>query len=188
MGEGDRPGLIAEVGELVTEVAHVASTLDESPSEYPWEQVVTLLDSAESIDDLWVMEAASERFVAAAKEVLAEIRRRMASDVGEFGAVRMGNTLYRVGKKRDRKIIVGQDKALLAWLGDDLASAVPASAVRITAVRAVAEKRDLEVKTVEDTFYFWDEDPDEPFALVRVHEASPSIPQYFATMTHGDRR
>jgi hypothetical protein len=120
--------------------------------------------------------------------VLAEIRRRMATDVGEFGAVRMGATLYRVGKKRDRKIIDGQDKALLDWLGDDLASAVPASAVRITAVRAVAEKRDLEVKTVEDTFYFWDEDPNEPHALLRIHEASSSIPKYFATMSHGDRR
>lgn len=184
MGEGDRQGLIEEIGYFIAEEVARFSLTDV----YEWSEERTVLDSAEGIDDLWVMEAASERLVAASKEVLYEIRRRMATDVAELGAVRMGTTLYRVGRKRERKIIDGQEKPLLAWLGDDLKDAVPASAVRITAVRAIAERRDILPEVVEGTFYFWDEDPNEPHALLRIHEASSSIPKYFAAMSHGDRR
>jgi hypothetical protein len=187
MGEGDRPGLTDELGELVIEIAHTRMNADPEKA-YPWAEVPTLLDSAESVDDLWVMEATAERIIAAGRDVLTEIRKRMASDVAEFGAIRLGATLYRVGKKGSREIIEGQEKPLLAWLAEDLKDAVPASAVRITAVRAVAEKRDLDAKVVEATFYFWDEDPDELHALLRIHEGSSSIPQYFAKMSHGDRR
>ncbi len=181
MGEGDRPGLKRELAEIILEVAEV------DHDEFPWSnEGVWLFDSAEDIDDLWVMEAAAERLIAAAKEVLYEIRRRMATDVAEFGAVRLGDTLYRVGKKGSREIIVGQEQPLLDWVGDDLRTSVPATAVRITAVRAIAERRGLDAEVVEDTFYFWDSDPSEPYSLIRVYETK--APKYFAAMTHGDRR
>ncbi len=181
MGEGDRPGLKAEMNALIREVAETDGT-------FGWDDLlyIVLLDSAEGIDDLWIMESAAEQLIAAGKDVLAEIRRRMATDVAEFGPVRLGDTLYRFGNKWERKIIDGQDKMLLDWLGDDLKTAVPASAVRITAVRAIAEKRDLDAKVVEDTFYVIETDPDEPHELQRVWGSR--LPKYFATMKHGDRR
>ena len=181
MGEGDRPGLKAQVASLILEVAEANGT-------YGWDDLVMtpFLDSAEGIDDLWVMEAAAERLIAAGKEVLAEIRRRMASDVAELGAVRLGDTLYRVGKKGERKVIDGQEKPLMEWLGPDLKDAVNAGDVKITAVRAIAERRNQTAKAVEDTFYWWDSDPDEPYTLIRIYETK--APKYFAAMSHGDRR
>ena len=82
MGEGDRPGLKRLLGELVLEIAD-----RDDPASFPWEALYTLVDSVEGIDDLWVMEAAAERLIAGAKEVLYEIRRRMATDIGEFGPI-----------------------------------------------------------------------------------------------------
>ncbi len=177
MGEGDRPGLKREMVEVILDVADIGMA-DAHP--------VYLFDSAEGIDDLWMMESAAEGLIAASKEVLAEIRRRMAEDIDEFGAIRLGDTLYRVGNKWERKVIEGQEKMLLDWLGEDLKTAVSASAVRITAVRAVAEKRGLKGEAVEDTFYFIDSDPDEPYELLRIYGSK--APKYFAAMKHGDRR
>ena len=177
MGEGDRPGLKRELVEVILDVADIG--MDDAHPVY-------LFDSAEGIDDLWIMESAAEQLVAAGKEVLAEIRRRMADDIGEFGAIRLGEILYRVGNKWERKVIEGQEKHLLEWLGDDLKTAVPASAVRITAVRAIAKKRHHIPKTIEDTFYFIDSDPDEPYELLRIYGSK--APKYFAAMKHGDRR
>ena len=181
MVEGDRPGLNSLVSSLILEVTNADGT-------FGWDELdmAPLLDSAEEIDDLWIMEAAAERLIAAGKTVLSEIRRRMATDVAELGAVRLGDTLYRVGKKGERKVIEGQEQPLLDWVGEDLRTSVPASAVRITAVRAIAERRGYEEKVIEDTFYFWDSDPDEPNSLIRT--ARRRAPKYFATMEHGDRR
>jgi hypothetical protein len=177
VGDGDRPGLKRELVELIHEVADVGMD-----GAHP----VFLFDSAEGIDDLWIMESAAEQLLAASKGVLDEIRHLMATDVGEFGSIRLGETLYRVGKKWERKVIDGQDKMLLDWLGVDLKTAVPASAVRITAVRAVAEKRGLKGETVEDTFYVIESDPDDPYELQRL--TGSRLPKYFAAMKHGDRR
>lgn len=180
MGEGDRPGLKRELVELILEVAEV------DHDEFPWSEPLYLFDSSEGIDDLWIMESAAQGLIAAGQEILAEIRKRMAADVSEFGAIRLGETLYRVGQKWERKVIDGQDKMLLDWLGKDLKTAVPASSVRITAVRAIAEKRGLKPEAVEDTFYFIESDPDDPYELQRLYGSR--LPKYFAAMKHGDRR
>ena len=176
MGDNDRPGLKRELAELILEVAEFGIA-----GAHP----VYLFDSAEGIDDLWVMEGAADRLVVASKEVLTEIRRHMSLDIEELGTVRLGDTLYQSRPKWDRTIIEGQEKPLLEWLGKDLKDAINATAVRITAVRAIAKKRGQEPEVVEATFYLYGPVSDE-HVLTRTIESK--APKYFANMEHGDRR
>ncbi len=182
MGDEHRPGLIEAVGDLVITVAH--NQLD-YPEDYPWPDSTTLVDSAEGIDDLWVMEATAERLVAAAREVLTEVRRRMSVDIEELGSVRLGDKLYQSKIKYERAIIDGQDKPLLEWLGEDLKDAVNADDVKITAVRAIAKRRNQTPKVIEETFYVYEKQGDE-LVLTRIPEFR--APKYFAAMEHGERR
>ena len=178
MGDEYRPGLTRLLSELVLEVAE--------PEEFDWSaEGVTMIDTAEGIDDLWVMEGAADRLVVASKKVLAEIRRHMSVDIEELGTVRLGDTLYQSRPKWDRTIIEGQEKPLLEWLAEDLKDAVNATAVRITAVRAIAEKRGQEPEVVEATFYLYGPVSDE-HVLTRTIESK--APKYFGKMEHGDRQ
>ncbi len=178
MGDSDRPGLKRELVELILEVAEV------DLGEFPWPDQYVFV-SAEGIDDLWVMEGAAQRLVAASQEVLAEIRRHMSVDIEELGTVRLGDALYQSRPKWARTIIEGQEKPLLEWLGEDLKDAINATAVRITAVRAIAKKRGQEPEVVEQTFYLYGPINDE-HVLTRTIESQ--APKYFANMEHGDRR
>lgn len=178
MGEGDRPTLKRELSDLILEVAEV--------DEFDWSGELTVLDSAESIDDLWTMEAQAEALTRATREVLNRIRELMIGDVAEFGTVMLGDTLYRAAPDSKRNIVEGQQDALLDWLGDDLRYAVNPNAIRITSVRAIAEQRELPVEAVEDTFYEVLEEEDAPMKLVKLPRTR--APKYAQGMTHGDRR
>lgn len=190
MGDQDRPRLIDETSGLVADVAQWLVDHDEVDWDelygdwHPHNESVLLLDSAEGIDDLWQMEGAAERLIAAGRVVLAEIRRRMKADIDELGAVRLGTTLYRVKPDTSPVVIDGQEEKLLEWLGADLKYAVKASDVRITAVRGIAEKRGLTPTAIEQTFYHRDHGDD--LELIRL--PASRAPKYFATMDHGDRR
>ncbi len=177
MGDNDRPGLKRLLGELIQEVAEVVD-FDELEG---W----TIIDTAEEIDDLWTMEGAAESLVNASKQVLAQVRQRMSTDIEELGSVRLGDTLYRSKPKWERTIIEGQEKPLLEWLGPDLEYAINASDVKITAVRGIAGKRGQDPKVVEATFYFYEKQGDES-VLTRLPESR--APEYFADMEHGERR
>lgn len=178
MGEGDRPTLKREATELIYAVASV--------DEFDWDGEPTVLDSVENIDDLWALEAATESIIAAGRVVLGRIRELMIGDIAEFGTVMLGDTMYRAAPDSQRKIIPGQEDALMEWLGDDLRYAVNPSYVRITSVRAIAEDRGLPVKAVEDTFFEVLEEDDPPLKLVKMPRSK--APKYAQAMEHGDRR
>ncbi len=178
MGNDDRPRLKQALGALILEVAEVVD-FDELEG---W----TVIDSAEGIDDLWVMEGAAESLVNASKQVLAQVRQRMGADIDELGPVRLGNKLYRSGPKMDRTVIEGQGMPLMEWLGEDLKNAINPNAVLVTAVRAIATKREQDPKVVEQTFYLYQRAEDDAFVLTRIPE--DKAPKYFANMEHGDRR
>ncbi len=178
MGDNDRPRLKQALGALILEVAEVVD-FDELEG---W----TVIDSAEGIDDLWVMEGAAESLVNASKQVLAQVRQRMGADVDELGPVRLGDMLYRSGEKFDRTIIEGQGMPLMEWLGDDLKDAINPNSVLISAVRAIATKREQDPKVVEQTFYLYKRAEDGAFVLTRIPE--DRAPKYFAKMKHGERR
>jgi hypothetical protein len=178
VGEGDRPTLRRELSDLVLEVADV--------DEFDWSGELTVLDSAESIDDLWTMEATAEALMRATREVLNRVRELMIGDVAEFGSVMLGDTLYRAAPDSKRKIIPGQEGVLLDWLDDRLRDAVNPNAIRITSVRAIAEDRDVDPVMVEDTFYEKVEEEDAPMKLVKMPRTR--APKYAQAMKHGDRR
>ena len=181
MGDDDRPGLRRELVELILEIAEIAGF----GGEFPWDEHLYLFDSAEGIDDLWVMEGAAESLVNASKQVLAQVRQHMSADIQELGSIRLGNMLYRSKEKWDRTVIEDQGMPLMEWLGDDLKHAVNPDNVLISAVRAIATKRDQDPKVVEETFYLFKQDGD-TLVLMRIPE--DRAPKYFANMAHGDRR
>ena len=179
MGEGDRPTLKRELSELIYEVAHIGV------EEFDWDDI-TVLDTAESIDDLWTMEATAEALQRATRAVLARVRELMIGDVAEFGTVMLGDTLYRAAPDSQRKIVPGMEDALLEWLGDDLRYAVNPNYVRITSVRAIAEDRGHPAGAIEDTFFEVLEEDDAPMKLVKMPRTR--APKYAQEMKHGDRR
>lgn len=137
-------------------------------------------DNLDTTDELVKALHAAQQIVAAAQQVRDHLKGRIAEKVTERGDFRYGDLVYRVSPKSDRKVIDG--RALLEWLGDDLISAVPASAVRITSVRAIAQSRDLEPRTVEDTFFetIWGEPA---LAEVPISKA----PKFLQDMEQGHR-
>ena len=178
MGEGDRPSIKRELTELILDVADV--------EEFDWDGELTVIDSAESIDDLWQMEGAADALIRAATSVRNQIRELMRQDVAEFGPIKLGDTLYRSKRDSKRQIIDGMGDKLLEWLGDDLRFAVNPNTVRITSVRAIAEERGIDAEVIEDSFYVDRDDPDAPLVLEKVHQSRG--PKYMQAMEHGDRR
>jgi len=167
VGEGDRPSIKRELTELILDVADV--------EEFDWDGELTVIDSAESIDDLWQMEGAADALIRAATSVRNQIRELMRQDVAEFGPIKLGDTLYRSKRDSKRQIIDGMGDKLLEWLGDDLRFAVNPNTVRITSVRAIAEERGIDAEVIEDSFYVDRDDPDAPLVLEKLGSRSPKI-------------
>lgn len=147
----------------------------------------------------------ADRQVAAAKETQRRLREHLASVIGEGGAYRdHTDTVYRSAQGKPRRIVTpGSERALLEWLGADLARAVPASAVRVTSVRGIAEQRYREqvplneamadgfdqrikehVEAVEGTFYTWADDPDTA-GLVLTSMPVTKAPKFLQALAAG---
>lgn len=170
MGAGNGATVTSVARDITTVVASHGDTIsgEEADGLIPGLLPATI---DETLDALF----AADRAVAAAKETQRILRDHLASLIGDGGAYRdHTDMIYRSAQGKPRRIVTpGSERALFDWLGDDLARAVPATAVRVTSVRGIAEQRVREhgetdpgrirehVETVESTFFTWQEDPDD---------------------------
>lgn len=146
--------------------------------------------------DLWEILGVLEAYKRAVNLAIDTINTRIAADVDTNGPVRLGDYAYTVGRPAKRELI--DWRSFAAWAGDDLTSIVSITArnVRITGVRALAERRyraehaddqvddDVVaryVQAVEDTFF--DTTREEEPKLLKV----PASRRKWATkLNHGE--
>ena len=191
----------------------VAHCLTARPESYPWEES-ELADGIAAgtewpLDELWIMEAMAARWVAASKEFLAEIRRRILKDVDVNGAIKLGESGYSSAPARERVLVEGMEDKLLNILEevDMLRSAVKAKDVGITLARQAFlrwasvvklpgdddTQAATEAALLEETFY---ESVDRPVEksgvegrkLSIVSERAPRAPKWIGKLDHGTRR
>lgn len=101
--------------------------------------------------DLITYERAADRIVQAAVAVRAALRQAVAETLGDRAA-RYGDYIYRNGSTTTWKVI--DREGLAAWLGEDWAKVVrvDGSNLRRTALRGLAEAREMTVEAVLTTF------------------------------------
>ena len=98
---------------------------------------------------------------AAARHVVRCLKTELAGRLVDGEAYRHEDTIYRRGLKVTRRLI--DPEAFVDWCADDLVAVVriDPSAVRTTAVRAVCARRGVDVSTVWDTFFDFEESGEE---------------------------
>lgn len=175
MGAGNGATVTSVARDITTVVASHGDTISGEEAD----GLITGLLPA-TIDETLDALFAADRAVAAAKETQRILRDHLASLIGDGGAYRdHTDMIYRSQPARPRRMVTpGSERALLEWLGADLVMAVPASAVRVSSVRGIAERRYRQqapmseamgagfddrirehVEAVEGTFYTWADDP-----------------------------
>lgn len=165
--------------ELIAELALVVAVTDD----FDFTDEHTVIDSAEGIDDLWMMEGFAEALNRASYLIVQEIRRRIGEDVKLSGTVRLGDNLYRMGKVGKPYVV----PELMDWLGADAGAAFNINHVRKTSVEAIAKRRGEDPKVVIDTFFIYESEEGERIEeLVKVHRSK--WPKYAQGMKHGERR
>lgn len=101
------------------------------------------LSDTYDLDDLWTVRCAAESVAAAARVIKSKVDEAIARIIGE-AAVRLDDSMLRVKPSRTLRVLDAD--ALFTWLGDDAREAFRADDVRITAVRAIAERRARELR------------------------------------------
>ena len=82
----------------------------------------------------------------------------IASQIGEGGAARCGDTIYRFRPRASQRIVDPQ--GLIDWLRDDWHQVIPvtrSTTIRKGGLQAVCEQRGIDVQAVLDTFTEWEE-------------------------------
>jgi len=102
--------------------------------------------------DLLHYNAYADEMVGAANLVRRVIRNEIAARLGDRGAARYGDLIYRNGSETKWRVI--DPEGLAAWLGGDWAKVVRVSGdnLRRTALRGLADARGISPETVIDTF------------------------------------
>jgi hypothetical protein len=133
--------------------------LDEDPddvaSHYERDEddpVVDLLQQS-TAEELWLMVGRLDQWAAAAKRLKPILEEYLRRDIKVHGAIRLGDAGYYSGIKTTRKLI--DPEGLIGWLGEDAAEAFNPNTAKITAVRAIADRRYREIYEVG-----WGEDPE----------------------------
>ena len=129
---------------------------------------------------LWAALEEAAAIIRAAKWVHSQLEDLLERDVLENGSIRLGDTAYYVGSSVDRQMI--DPEALLDWIGDQLRHVVPASSIRISGVRALAELRDLDPEVVESTFY------ETKYGEQELKKVPVSKRAWAQKLEHGERR
>ena len=107
-----------------------------------------------ALRDMWEQ---VRQTIAAARQLEAAIGDRLAQELGN-GSARFGDTIYTVTRAGSRN--VKDPDGFWEWAGtlenvSDLAAMLSLNGIRITAVRAVAEKNGYEAETIEEAFFEW---------------------------------
>jgi hypothetical protein len=87
-----------------------------------------------------------------------QVETEIAHRVGVKGAARVGEIVYRYKPKATMRIIDPQ--GLVDWLGEDWHHVIPvtrSTSIRKGGMSAVCEKREADPRTIEDTFFEWEE-------------------------------
>lgn len=108
----------------------------------------------------------------------------IARRVGDGGAARVGDFVYRYKPRASQRIVDPQ--GLIDWLGDDWHQVIPvtaSTALRRGGLKAVCERRDVDVSAIEDTFLEWVE-AEPTVQRIPVDRA----PKFLQALTDGEVR
>ena len=134
-----------------------------------------------TLDELWAMRREVEGFIAAAKSVLKGCDASIAELLGEGSSVRLDDCLVRY--KQSRKLKVYNPDGLWDFLGLDARECFNVNSVRVTSLKAVAEKRGKSPDAVVNSFI--DHELGDPCVEVIPESKAP---KYMKSMKHGEIR
>lgn len=138
-----------------------------------------------SIDDYELSDLAgalshASDLAAAVRQLQDLLKQEMASRIGQGHAYRTGDIIYRVSPKR--KIRVEDPRGLAEFLGSDVAKVfrLDGSNFRKRGLKEVAKSRDLEERTVRETFGIHTEESDDLALQSMPAEKAPKFLQGLA--------
>lgn len=106
----------------------------------------------DDIEQLWLTLGDAEYIQRAARELVEHVKSVMAAQL-DGRAIRLGDVIY--STRPDVTERLTDPRGLIEWLGDDWHHVIPVTAstrLRKQALRAIAERRGVDVESVLDTF------------------------------------
>jgi len=127
-----------------------------------------------------------DHFVQAATAVRAKLRIDVAHAIGEGGAVRYAESLYRYNKPIENALLDSFDDWAKKDLNvDEVLAILSRRGFRVTALRGVAEQHGFSEDMLEGTFYVNTKTEAEP-TVTAMPLSNPRAPKYAAKMDDGD--
>lgn len=104
------------------------------------------------LTDLWDQRKTAQGLIEAAKKIKATIDQALAAKLGPAGVARLDD--FKVQVARDKKLVVTDPEGFVEWIGEDWTQVfnISGSNIRTKALRAIAEKRDLDPDHAFDAY------------------------------------
>lgn len=135
-------------------------------------------DPDATLEELWELRCAIGTITSAARKLLKAVDADI-TEVLDGNVVRFDDSFVKVAPKRTLEVYNAE--GLFDWLGDDARHCFPANGIRITSLRAVAEKRGADPRAIVNSFIDYREDA----ACVQVVPIDKA-PRYAQAMSHGE--